>query len=692
MTLAIDKKLEKEQKKNYTVPKEWKDKYNFYTQRKEQLISNRQNIHGTDLDKRIINAEKSYLPHKASVSSPRTIDNAQLIAFSKINTALSLMINDEFDADFSPSKDKYRKTSELMKSLVFYSLDPQVSASRSQYINAAHNFLLFGWAGMKTYRKMIRRNDVVEYDEVSCRTLHNADFWIDDQALPGDRWSINDWVERKVYGWHDFLQEFPKDAFPDVVYVQKSGDVQLHLDSTNTSDKTGNSRSSTGSSQDKVEVFFYENLQEDLYLIEANNVCFHFGKLPLRKKRRDGTEVSRLSLSYNHLWLRSTDTAYGLGFFDIIEQDERLINMIIDMSVEQLQYSILSVIFHEGVSKIEGGDDFVIKPGLVKKLRGVDKMKQFRFDPPGRENVEFYQLFEKNLDEKLGINKVLEGQSLGKTAFEANLVKESSMSRLSLPVENLKALFEWEMYNRTVMIQQIYSLPKIEKLTSEEEIKEYVKEVGGEDVEFAEDGTPSKPIDEDLYAFDQEGNFHKKEYRSLPLKLEKDEKGEFMNTEDTKFTTIKPEYLDWEGKISIKVKSLLVSSKVLEKAATNEFVGRIIEIMNMIVTNPTVATDMIPLLKQLCLKNNEAPEDWIPKRFLVAYDEQQKKLEMEEEQKEKMEEMKKSMPQEVPQNPTPQETPVGMNPETEQTEGEQAQTSPEVQGMTEEMNSAMQQQ
>jgi hypothetical protein len=628
----------------FVIAEEHRETYEFYLRRKEELLQSRRNIHGKNLDTMIRDAEKNYQPHTVQIKDPRTINNSQPNLLIKVNTALNVVLTtNDLDAILAPAKKKYRKTNEIIKSLYVHSLDPQVSASRQQYYNAAFNLFVHGWTGLRTFRNYMPRSvrgadnktmiDVVDIDEVDCEALHPADFWIDDMAKPGNRWSINDWIRRKVYSYESFRQDFPEEKFPDVKYVGKGGNTQIHLQYATQGSTGAGPYNTTTPTRDQVEVYFYENKRRDLLIIEANRIPFCIIPLPQENKQ--------LSLSFAYHILRSTDTAYGIGLWEIIMQDQQLIDMVRDMSVEQLSLAIFSMIFHNGENPGLDAKKLKVEAGAFYKFLNPEKIKQFQLNPPDDKVIQFLKMFQQDLEDSSGVAKVLQGQPLGKTAFEANLNQEASLRRLKTPAENLKSLFEWEASNRIDMIKQLYSIPKVTALTDPEEMEAYKAEL----IELGEG-----KIDPDLYYVDENDVLYKKQYREVALNLQQSPSGELMPSSKSAFFTIKPKMLDWKGTITIKMESLMLASKVLLQQQKTEMATFIAPFIDKMAQLPQAAQYYVPFLTPFILANNEMVDDWIPEQLLQISEDAHEQFEQQQQQK-AQQEAAKSQTAAVPGQP-----------------------------------------
>lgn len=636
----------------WKLPAKHREVFDFYDERKEELLQSRKNVNGTDLDALFGDIEKNYIPHRVNVEYPHTVDNSQPNLYIKVSTALSIVLSTNFDADTQPAKEKYRPNNKLIRGLYLHSLDPQISSTRQQYFNAAFNVSMFGSGGLRTYRRfqeamvwddaMENRKPVVDMDEVDAKALHPRDYWIDDGAVPGDRRSHTDWMWREVYSYRTLRRIFPESMFPNIKYIGPGGDTQQHLGGATVKNTGNGDKAGRG-----VEVYFYENRLEDLFICESQGIPFSITPMPNRRRN--------LSLSHGIWTLRSTTTGYGLGLWEIISQDQQLIDMVRDMSIEQLVLSIFSVIFHDGTNKIDE-EKLKVAAGKFIKLLNPDKLKQFQLSGPGQEVIRFIEKFQQDMDDASGVSKVLTGEQLGNTAFEANLNQEAGLRRLKLPSNNLKELFEWEAANRITLIKQLYSQPKVEQVSDPEAIEAFKQE-------FA-----SGKRDSDDFYVDSEDRFFRKEYREVEMELEEDENGNFVSSKESRFITIKPNHLEWEGFVRIKLDSLLVPSETLEKERKLELARILGPFLQAMAQNESTAAIFVPFLKPIIKAMKEDPEEWIAPQLLAVAD----KAAAEQDAKERMDQKLKDQEQPAPNQPAASVPPTaalaGAAPETATTE------------------------
>ncbi|KKK82299.1 hypothetical protein LCGC14_2804790, partial [marine sediment metagenome] len=187
----------------------------------------------------------------------------------------------------------------------------------------------------------------------------------------------------------------------------------------------------------------------------------------------------------------------------------------------------------------------------------------------------------KDIDESSGITETLQGITTGNnTAFEIAQAKEAALKRLKTPLDNILDALNQEGYITVSLMQILYSIPEIIKVTDQQLIEDYLKDIQSDPELFER-----KPRMEDgEFVLDENGqpqeDFFARVFPEFPLNLEKDEKGNLMETQDTRIFRIKPKFLKWEGIINIKAQSILTPSKQVDKALDLEMFNMLIPLLS----------------------------------------------------------------------------------------------------------------
>lgn len=554
----------------------------FVEKRITALQEYRSSHYGVDLDAVWQEADKNYIPHRLKGKGKRVIaddetkgwrgsvvelgssdwqsDISQSNPFVKIQTALSILIDQNPSGVFTPTSKKYENTTKLMRQL--YERSWEFAKSKAQLKLFVFNLAKYGWAIARTYPLRITRTvkvltkydqedpenseyeekEVVEYNDIFRENLDPRNCWIDDMAKPNNPFSLRDWAWRKVYPMDAFKEEFGK--YKRSKFVTPGGNTQETIDNKK------------GSVQEKketelVEVLFYESRLKDLYMVIANGVPIIIEPLPIA----DSKGLKKLSCWDAYWNLRHSESKYGIGIYEAIRYDQALLDRIRNMTIDQLTMSIYKMFFYQGTQALTETGDITIKPGVGKQVLDPKNVNWLEVPGPGREAWEGLQIFRQDLDEVSGITDPLLGQVTGKTAFELAQAKESALKRLKTPLDNVLDALNQEGYITISLIQLLYSIPETYEISDANLIDAYIKEI---------------QADPELFDRTEEGKFVAKLYREFPLNLDKDEKGNLVETTETQFFRTKPSALAWEGIINIKSQSLLTPSKQIDKALNLE--------------------------------------------------------------------------------------------------------------------------
>ncbi len=241
-------------------------------------------------------------------------------------------------------------------------------------------------------------------------------------------------------------------------------------------------------------------------------------------------------------------------------------------------------------------------PGVFRRTLDPDKVKWLQIPQGNSTGLQRVEWLERKQNEKTGITPTIEGMDVPgtQTAFEIGVQREAGLKRLRLPLKSLQFALGQEFHNRISLIQQTYSQFEIEHLESQEEINDYLDEVG-KDPEFYHIENEGKVGKEKFYAI---------KYKSVNLNVEKQDDGKFVESEMSSFFHIKPSYLAFQGFISVKQDSLLATSEALDQANT-------LRMTNMLI--PLLAGPMeknAKIAKQLLISFNKDQRDWLPQDWI----------------------------------------------------------------------------
>lgn len=565
-------------------------------------------------------ADKDYIPHRFQTKGRRVIatdedkgwrgtmvtlgasewqsDISQPNPYTKIQTALSLLVDQNPSGVFSATSKKYQATSKLMEQL--YQRSWEYAKSKQQLKLFVFNLAKYGWSAARTFPLRIARKtrvlveydpenpdrnkyeekEVVEFNDIFRENLDVWNTWVDDTAKPGNQFSIRDWSWRKVYAWDAAEEEFG--SYPNWKYVKPGGNTDLKLKGVKANKEYKESK--------LVEVLFYENRLKDLFMVIANDIPVVISPLPIS----DNAGNKKLSL-WQAMWsLRDTDTIYGIGMYESMRNDQDLLDRIRNMTIDQLTLSIYKMFFYQGTQMLSETGDIKVTPGVGKQALDPSKINWLQVPGPGAEAWNGLDRFKQDVDKSSGISDTLEGTITGKTAFEIAQAKEAALKRLKIPLDNILDALNQDGYITVSLIQTLYSIPETYEIADVNLIDEYMSEVDG-----------------DAELFDiKNGKFTAKVYPEFPLNLSKDEKGNLVETKDTQFFRIKPSGLKWEGIINIKSQSILTPSKQVDKALEQEMYNMLIPLLAQ---DPSIYSKIAKSIVKLYEKD---PKDILPEAWL----------------------------------------------------------------------------
>ena len=622
--------IKKQFTKNDLDKDEQKD-YDYARNRIQQMQEYRKQSHfGVKLEDLWAEADRAYIPHRLQTTGKRVIatdeekgwrgnlvtlgetnwqsDISQANPFIKISTAQAILIDQNPGGTFTPTTKKYEGTTQLIKQL--YQRSWEYAKSKQQLKLFIHNLSKYGWAVARTYPLKITRKtrvpiaydedapdktkyktkEAVEYNDIFRENLDIRNTWMDDMAKPNNEFSIRDWCYRKIYSREAAEEEFskyknwgkytiPQGITTEVIGVKNLPDQQLK-------------------EQDLVEFYFYENRLRDLFIVFAggpDGVPIVISPLPVSDE--DG--VKKLTLWQTYWNLRHSQSPYGIGIYEAIRYDNAFLDRIRNMTVDQVTLMIYKMFFYTGTQALSDTGEITIKPGVGKQVLNPKDIKWLEVPGPGADAYKMIEMFKKDLDDASGITATLEGEIVGKTAFEIAQAKESALKRLRVPLENVLDALTTEGYITISLIQLLYSIPEVIRVTDQSKIDAYMNAIQS---------------DSELYRreVDDQGEekFDALVYPEFPLNLEQDDKGNLVETQDTKFFRIKPSGLKWDGIIAIEPQSLLTPSKQVEKALN-------MELYNILIPLFAQPPELYLKVAKAVIKDYEKdPEDILPDAWL----------------------------------------------------------------------------
>lgn len=609
--------------------------YKLMKSRVKAMQEARKRFHyGVNLETLWSEADRDYVPHRLKTKGKRIIatdedkgwrgalvtigdtdwqsDLANANPFVKIQTALSILVDQNPGGVFTAGSKKFEATTELQRQL--YKRSWEIAKSKQQLKLFVHNLAKYGWACARTYPfKLVRKvkipieydtdgkptkydeKEVITYNDIFRENLNPHNTWLDDMAKPNNDFTLRDWCFRKVYSLGQLKEMFPEKKYPRMKFVQPGGTTTETIDSKSTIEKTVEG-------SDLTEMYLYENQEHDSYIVELASVPIIIEPLPIS----DISGAKKLSLWQTYWNIRHAESPYGIGIYEAIRYDNAFLDKVRNMTVDQLVFSIYKMFFYTGTQALTDTGEIKIVPGLGKQVLNPKDINWLEVPGPGKDAYAGLEMFKKDVDTDSGIGDPLLGDITGKTAFELAQAKEAALKRLKTPLDNILDALVTEAYITVCVGQLIYSVPEIYRIADPVKIDDYLKEIKS-DTNLFERRINSETGEDDFYA---------KVYPEFPMNLEEDEKGNLIETEETRFFRIKPFGLLWAGIINIKAESILSPSKQIDKALD-------LEMYNMLI--PLVAQPpelYLKIAKNLCKLYDKDPRDILPDLWLQPVQEQ----------------------------------------------------------------------
>src|SRR3990167_4797674 len=590
--------------------------------RREEMQTYRRNIYGRDIEQNVYGldieqfwreADREYIPRElgakekhenfvtetdSSGNSTTMImrqdieepswksDNSEPMLFTKIHTAMSIIISRDPEAFFQPTSKKYEATTNLARSL--WKTSWLMDSSREQVKLFAFNLMKYGWSAGRTYPRILKRNKeilteldtehpennkyetkvITDYNGVHREALDPWKTWIDEMTRPNDPFSMNDWYYEKDYSYDGAMLEVGH--LKNWKYVSKSRDI--------------------------VKIGFYENKNKDKYgiYIPSANILLYNSPLP----NDDGL----LSIWHTYWLLRDTRIPYGIGIWEIIKQKKDMYDTFMNMTMNQLTLAIEKMFFYTGTNPLQGDGKIKIEPGVGYQNLG-GKIDWMEVPGPGKDSFDGMAVLKKGIDEDSGISDTVSSDLVGKTLGQDLLSRENSLKRMNVPLDNIADALNQEAYISLSWLAQTLSTPEVKDFADENELMAYEKETGINSFEMSPN-------------FDEEGTQTSITATYLPeiaLNLEpKDD--QLIESKENRFfqigKDIQPQQLKWRGIITVEPRSILVPSVEIEKQRKGELFNVVVPVLQ---GPPELFAKPVSEILKI---NEEDLDSWLPPSWI----------------------------------------------------------------------------
>lgn len=657
-TAGIADRLKKKQEKLTFAPNELERKVESYvTRRIDDMISYRK---GLGIEQKWKEADEEYIPHELDFGTTRkrfetdqdTGLRSRMVPvgdvtqqwrqassaptlLAKIQTAVSIIIDQQPEADLVPLLKKYDKTTDLAYAL--WKRNWSITEAKEKLKLIVFDLIKYGWAAQRTYPRKVEytkrvltsldKNDpendryeeknLVWFNDIDRQRLDPNRTWIDELTTPYDPYSLNECYYEMDFSYDAADVELGR--YGNFKYVKKDSQYlrseQDKKTNRNQSDEMQRKR------KDIVTIGFFESRHKDLFEIRAvkDNIPIYIGPLP--------NDDGYLSITQSMWILRKSNMPYGISLWEIIRQNKSLYDKMKNMGMDQLVLSIMKFGFFSGTNTQIGDGTVEIIPGQARQLTsstGKPEVNWMEIPGPGKDFWQGIETIEKMMDSESGIVPTLEGEVTGKTLGEILHAKEAALKRIKVPVENIAWLIEQDAYLTLSWMSQVYSVPDVKLFSSLQEVAQFNQEneINHTDLFGAADengklmtdaqGNPTGPFEAHylpqlaLHLEDSDG------------KLARSNKSKFFqvgkapitaNPEEAKLY-INPKQLKWKGIIKVIPRSIVDSSQTLAKAMKSEVFNMLVPLFSQ---PPELAAKPAA---QILKVNEEDPQDWLPDAWL----------------------------------------------------------------------------
>lgn len=554
-------------------------------------------------------------------------DDASNDFYVKVQTAQSILIDQNPEAVFFPAERKYEATTRV--AYANWKSGWEMSGAKKELKKFMFNGSKYGTAFARTFpyeltmRKKISDDEVREitkYKGLKRENLNPWKVWVSESARPGDPDSIDSWYFEKEYSIDRFKAEFGDlpnaKVVPDSAKPVKDGDE-------------GGSGDQKEREQPSVIVGFYENQVKDLQAKWLPDYGRVLESSPLRN------DEGHLSLWMSPWTLRHDECIYGIGVYEIIKNDLNLYNRLVNMTMDQLVLSIYKMFFYSGVNMGEEGK-LTLAPGVGEPMTDPKAINFLEVPGPGAESWRGMQFLIDRKDTSSGIPQQLSGKFAGKTLGQDLQAKEAALERMKGPLDYVLDALATEAYLSLSWQKQMLSIPEVLVWNNQEDLQAALGEAGLEEAQVAEYmkvlQNPNDKRQNELYGqedIEEEGEMVQKKYAfiypEIALKLERGENAELIESDDQDFfrygLDISLWEMDWKGIIRILPQSVLKPSKELAKRSTLDLFNLVFPSIQAMATTPQLVPVLISPIERMIRVYDHDPRDWINKEvFMQMYE------------------------------------------------------------------------
>lgn len=551
--------------------------------------------------------------------------------YVKVNTALSILADQNPEAVFYSTAKKYENNTKLAYGN--WKQSWEISGAKQQLKIFIMNLAKYGTAYLRVYprlekfKKKIRieyykdepekdvyeEKEIIRFNDLCRESLNPFDVWLGETTKPNNPESLEDWYFEKEYTWDKFQQEFVD--FKNIKNVAKIPDIKEQQDEEQQSQLN------------KITVGFYENKLLDIYClwIPSQNIVLYHSPLP--------NDEGKLSLVMGIWSLRNDKCPYGIGIYEIIKNDCRLFDQMLNMTIDQVVLSIYKMFFYKGTDVLGENGQLIISPGKGEQVSDPNAIQFLNVPAAGAEAWNGLQFLQDRKDNFSGVTPQLSAKFNGKTLGQDMQAKEAALERMKAPLDFICDALQEEAYITLSWQKQLLSTAEIIQYEDQETLLKALQEfeLSNDEIQrYLQEMNPN------LFKQDVEGKKYVSIYPEMIYNLDKDKNGELVESKEKRFYRFGLDLpigsLQWKGIIRIKPQSILAPSKEIQKRMKLELYNLIYPAILQIVQMPQFISILLKPIKQILKAYEENDKDWIDEEELQAVMQQQQQMMMAQQQ------------------------------------------------------------
>lgn len=505
-------------------------------------------------------------------------------AFSAIQTQMQETIERRSRPILNPTEESDEPIAEFSNSVMAFNMN--TTNYDYQYFLAKQAAAIRGTAFLKDYWRLDKRivkdptdldedgnlvyedKEIIDIDDDYTEWKPNEFIYIDNRVFHID--DAIDGLEREIIPINEFKRVYGnKPGFSNTDFVQRGGDTTTRSFFEMPKDME----------EDDVEVLHYYNKAIDAYWVCANNICIHYGPIPFKHKELP------FAVLYEY---RVPGQFWGLGIPKVIHflSEER--KTIRNMHLDQQKLNIYKMFLHNSAFGLDD-EDLVTRPnGIISVDTNGQPLNQamqaLEYGDIPASAIKSEEMLLEDMRRGHGIDDRIVVSNQGTTATQAAIVKESSLKRLNMisiqaEMDTVIRIGRLKWSN----IQFFYPIPRMEKIVrdnKEREEKTYRKiTVEGKKFELVKEGDEGPPR---LRMDDVRGT----SALQLDKKLAK--------------------YLQGSFDVIVDASVFTPVSKALQQA-------KVTEMFSLILSNPATLSTIDPqkAVERLLTVNEEKPDKWM---------------------------------------------------------------------------------